>query len=186
MTRYLTTQAIVINHHRYQEADQIVTILTPNMGKLVVNAKGSRSPKSHRLGSLELGNIIKTQLYEKGDRYWLTDVAVVSHSLSSSKSLTQLNLVFYFLEITNHFVAENQQIDGVYSSICSLIDSINQNDFTSLIKYEMKLLETFGFGIPEIVLEAYNDKNYPECQKQIKYFLESIIEKPLHSSKLFK
>ena len=125
MPRYLNTLAIIINHRRYLESDQIITLLTPKLGKLSVSSKGSTSAKSHRLGSLELGNLIKTQLYEKNDRYWLTDTVVISHTLSSAKSLTQLNLVFYFLEIINHFISENQHSEGAFQILQSLLESVD-------------------------------------------------------------
>lgn len=186
MPRYLTTRAIVINHRILLESDEMVTLLTESLGKVVVSAKGVRSPKSHRRGSLELGNLIKTQLYEKNDRYWLADTVVINHTLSSSKSLTQLNLVFYFLEILNHFIAENQQIDDVFATTCALLDSVNKNEFSTLIRHEIRLLDALGFGVPDNITESYKQKDYSESQKHIKQFLESIIERPLKSSQLFK
>lgn len=186
MPRYLTTKAIVVNHRRFLETDEIITLLTETLGKVVVSAKGVKSSKSHRQGSLELGNLIKTQLYEKNDRYWLADTVVIKHTLSATKSLTQLNLIFYFLEIINHFIAENQHLDNVFETTCALIESVNKNDFAALIRHEIQLLETLGFGVPETITLSYQKQDYPESQKQIKQFLESIIERPLQSSKLFK
>jgi DNA repair protein RecO len=186
MPRYLTSKAIVINHRDFLESDQFISLLTENDGKIVAIAKGVRSPKSHRRGSLELGNIIKAVVYEKNDHYWLTDTAVISHTLSATKSLTQLNLIFYFLEITNHFVAENQQLDGVFDTVSGLLHAVNNNDFNSLIRHEISLLDALGFGIPDEISTTYNQQNLSDCQKHIKTFLESIIERPLKSSRLFK
>ena len=186
MPRYLTTQAIVINHRDFQESDQFVSLLTENEGKIIAIAKGVRSPKSHRRGSLELGNIIKAVFYEKNDRYWLAETTVINHTLSASKSLTQLNLIFYFLEIINHFIAENQQLDGVFDTVSGLMQSVGKNDFGSLVSHEITLLETLGFGVPDEIKKSYTNHDLPECQKNIKIFLESIIERPLKSSRLFK
>jgi len=186
MPRYLTTRAIIVNHRRSLESDEVITLLTETLGKVVVSAKGVKSAKSHRQGSLELGNLVKTQLYEKNDRYWLADTIVIKHTLLQTKSLTQLNLIFYFLEIINHFVAENQQLDDTFTTTCALIESVNKNEFSSLIRHEIQLLETLGFGVPAPIATSYQKQDYPESQKQIKQFLESIIEKPLQSSKLFK
>ncbi|MFA5894294.1 MAG: DNA repair protein RecO [Candidatus Shapirobacteria bacterium] len=186
MSRYLTTKAIVVNHRRSLESDEVITLLTESLGKVIVSAKGVKSSKSHRQGSLELGNLIKTQLYEKGDRYWLADTVVLKHTLLQTKSLTQLNLIFYFLEIINHFIAENQQLENVFETTCALIESVNKNEFSSLIRHEIQLLESLGFGVPEAVSQSYQIQDYKESQKQIKQFLESIIERPLQSSKLFK
>lgn len=186
MLRYQTTEAIVLNHHRFHESDQTVTLLTPRLGKLITTAKGSKSVHSRRLGDLELGNIVKAQLYQKGDRYWLTDVTVTQHILSSTKNLTQLNLVFYFLEVINSLVAENQIIDHIFRITKSLISSIEDNNFTQLIKSEIELLQNLGFGVPENIIISKTRGDLVLCQREIKMFLESIIEKPIRSSKLFR
>jgi DNA repair protein RecO len=177
--------AVVLNHRIYKETDLIITLLTSNRGKIIVSARGVKSASSHRQGNLEIGNIIKTQLYEKSDRFWLTDTTVIKHSLGTTKSLVQLNLLFYFLEIINHFIAENQQIDGTYEILVSLLDSVDNNNFSRLISSEINLLEILGFGVPENIIKSHQLNKLQQCQKEIKEFLESIIEKPLKSSHLF-
>lgn len=186
MASYLTTTAIVINRRKFLESDQSIILLTPELGKITTVAKGITSPKSRRQGHLEPGNIIKAQLYQKQDRYWLTETSVTEHVLSSARSLTQLNLIFYFLEIINQSVAENQQIDGIYQVTRSIINAVDQNQFVSLLQQEINLLDLLGFGVPTEITDFYQDKKYPECQNRIRLFLESIMEKPLKSSRLFR
>src|SRR5512135_3724343 len=52
--RSFRTQAIIIKRRDFSEADRIVTILTPQHGKLDVVAKGARKPASHKTGHVEL------------------------------------------------------------------------------------------------------------------------------------
>jgi DNA repair protein RecO len=185
MEHYQNTLGIVIKTTVLKESDIFVTLLTPQLGKIVCLAKGAKNIKSSRLGSLQLGNIIKAHLYRKNDFLWLSESTTVSQFLRDHKNLTQLNLLFYFLEILNHFIAENQQIDGVYQIVEKLITSINNNQLAHFIKNEINFIEVLGFGMPQEIVDAYNQKKYIACQKLIKQFLESIIDKPLQSSKLF-
>ena len=185
MEHYQNTIGIVIKTYTLKESDLLVTILTPHLGKIVCLAKGAKNIKSTRLGSLQLGNIIKVNLYKKGDYLWLSESTTISQFLRDPKNLTQLNLLFYFLEILNHFVVENQQIDGVYQISESLIKSINDNQLAHFINNEIQFIEILGFGIPQEIIDSYQQQKYIDCQKGIKQFLESIIEKPLQSSKLF-
>ena len=99
MPSYLNTLAIVINSRYVRESDLVVTLLTQSLGKITVTAKGAKNIKSSRLGSLQLGNIIKAHLFKKGDYLWLTESTTVSQFLLNEKTLTQINLLFYFLEI---------------------------------------------------------------------------------------
>lgn len=186
MNRYQTTEAIVINHHNSKETDSLVTMLTPKMGKIIALAKGVKNIKSSRLGSLQLGNVIKVHLYQKNDFLWISEAQTISQFLQTDKSLTQINLLFYFLEIINRLIAENQHIDEVYLISKNIIESINKNLVNRYIENEIKLLEVLGFGIPPEINTNFAKKDYPVTQKLIKNFFETIIEKPLESNKLFK
>lgn len=186
MDRYKNTEAIVINHHHSKEQDLLVTFLTPYDGKIVALAKGVKNIKSSRLGSLQLGNIIKVHLYQKNDFLWVSESKSIDHFLQNDKNLTQLNLLFYFLEIANRLIAENQHIDDIYSISKNIIKSINNNQIYSYIKNEILFIKTLGFGLPEEIVTAFNQKKYRNCQQLIKQYFESIIEKPLESNKLFK
>lgn len=51
------TRAIVLTRTNYGEADRIVTVLTPDVGKLRLMAKGVRKPKSKLAGGIELFSV---------------------------------------------------------------------------------------------------------------------------------
>lgn len=54
MKRQIVTEGIVLSRRNYGEADRIITVLTPNHGKLTLMAKGVRRPKSRLAGGIEL------------------------------------------------------------------------------------------------------------------------------------
>jgi len=186
MTSYKSTQALVIKKRLSKDQDIQVTLLSPELGKITALAKGAQSIKSSRLSSLQLGNHIKVSLYQKGDRYWISEAKTITPFLKSEKKLTQLNLLFYFLEIINRFIAEEQVIPEIFTISKNLIDSINQNNFKEFIHGEIILLETLGFGTSKEIENSYQQKDFKLCQKHLKNHLESIMEKPLQSSKLFR
>jgi len=186
MDRYQSTTGIVINRKSVKESDLLITLLTPKKGKIVALAKGVKSIKSSRLGSLQMGNIIKVNLYQKDDFIWISESQTISPFLQDKKSLTQLNLLFYFLEIINRLIAENQYIENVYEISKNIIEAINKNQVIKYIENEIKLLSVLGFGVAPEIIENFNQKDYKNAQRLIKQFFESIIEKPLESNKLFK
>jgi DNA repair protein RecO len=186
MDRHLTTLAIVIKKRAVKELDTQVTLFTPHHGKITVTAKGAANIKSSRLSSIQLGNIIKAHLYRKNDFYWLSETQTVESFLTQKKTLVQLNLLFYFLEILNRLIADNQQIDGIFTISENIVKSINSNNFAAFIQYEIQFIQQLGFGLPPEISRQYLAKDYKATQKHIKQFFESIIEKPLESNKLFK
>lgn len=186
MERYFTTEGIVINKNTIKETDLLITLLTPKNGKIVALAKGVKNIKSKRLSNLQLGNIIKVHFYSKNDFLWISETENIFPFLLENKNLTQINLLFYFLELLNRLIAENQQIENVYEISQKIINAINKNLFVDYIKNEINFIKILGFGLPTEIINAYTKKDYKTCQSFIKKFFESIIEKPLESNKLFK
>jgi DNA repair protein RecO (recombination protein O) len=186
MQRYQSTLAIVINKKTSKESDLVVTLLTPTLGKIVALAKGAKNIKSSRLGNLQLGNTIKVQLYQKNDFNWVSDSQNIFPFLQENKNLAQLNLLFYFLEIVNQLIAENQHIEHIFEISQNIIASINKNQVYNYIQNEIKFLDLLGFGIPPEINQNFSKKDYKTTQKLIQRFFESITEKPLQSNKLFK
>lgn len=55
--KHIVTKGIVLSRTDYQEADRILTVLTPDHGKLRLIAKGVRRPKSKLAGGIELFSV---------------------------------------------------------------------------------------------------------------------------------
>ncbi|HAP38020.1 DNA repair protein RecO [Candidatus Shapirobacteria bacterium RIFOXYD1_FULL_38_32] len=186
MNRYQTVIGIVINKKTTKESDVFVSLLTTNNGKIVALAKGAKTIKSSRLGSLQLANTIKAQIYQKDNFNWLSETQTIDSFLTPSTSLTQINLIFYFLEIVNSLIAENQHIEGVFEISQNIIKSIYQNKVISFIKYEIKFIATLGFGVPKEITTAFSNKEYKKTQNLLRQYFENITEKKFESTKLFR
>ena len=185
MSKFVTTTAIVIKKRRQKEGDLLITLFTHNLGKINCIAKGAQSLKSRRLGHLEIGSLVKASLYEKNSYYWLSETESISSFLHTSSSLSQINLLFYFLEIVNTLLPVEQNQPELYQIIVKVVEAISLNHFSILIQQEILFLEKLGYGIPQEISTGFKNKDYKNTQLLIKKFCESIIEKPLKSSTLF-
>jgi DNA repair protein RecO (recombination protein O) len=186
MPKFLTTTAVIIKKRKQKEGDLLVTIFTPTLGKINCVAKGVQSLKSRRLGHLEIGTLIKVSLYEKNSFYWLSETESISSFLHSSSTLSQIALLFYFLEIVNTLLPIEQKQPELYQIIVKATEAISLNQFSVFIEQEIHFLEKLGYGIPNEIITSHKNKDYKNTQALIKRFCESIIEKQLTSSKLFK
>ncbi|HET9411546.1 MAG TPA: DNA repair protein RecO [Candidatus Saccharimonadales bacterium] len=66
--RPFSTQAIILRRTNYGEADRVLSLLTPERGKISAIAKGVRKPKSKLAGGLELFALCEITLIEgRGD-----------------------------------------------------------------------------------------------------------------------
>jgi DNA repair protein RecO len=186
MAAYTTIEGIVIHKRPYRDADLWITLLTPNLGKISTLAKGVKSIKSRRLSALQLGNIIKAHIYQKNDFSWISEATSLTPFLQTAKNLTQHNLLFYFLEITNYLIAENQHIENIYPTCRQIITAINQNDLVYFIRGEVDFLTHLGFGLPSEISQSLEAKDYKTTQTLLHRYFESLIEKHLESNKLFR
>ena len=137
MDRNISTHAIVIKKQRRGEGDLLLTLFTPYLGKINCLAKGVQSLKSRRLGHLEIGNIIKVNLYQKNNFLWVSESESTLSFLHHSQKLNQINLLFYFLEIANQLLPYNQNQEEIYPILAKIIESISQNKFNIFIKNEI-------------------------------------------------
>jgi DNA repair protein RecO (recombination protein O) len=73
------TEAIVLRSLRYGEADRILHLITPQMGRVSAIAKGVRKPRSRFGGRLEPLFRVELQLYEgRGDLFTVTSADTVA------------------------------------------------------------------------------------------------------------
>lgn len=72
----LTIPAIVIRQSAYRDNDRMLTLLSPQMGRVDVLSRGCRRPKSPLLTASELFATGEFVLYEKNGRYTLTSAAI--------------------------------------------------------------------------------------------------------------
>lgn len=76
----LVTVGIVLNRIDYGEADRIITLLTPDHGKLRLMAKGVRRVKSKLAGGIELFSVTNlTFIRGKGDIGTLVSTRLIRH-----------------------------------------------------------------------------------------------------------
>jgi len=186
MNRYQSLQGIIINKQTFQESDLFVTVFSKHQGKIRCKAKGAKNIKSRRIGSLELGNVVKIQTYNKGDFSWLNEVETLKNPNLDSPNLTQISMLFYFFELLNHLLPEKEPHLKVYDLTLKTMKIISQQNLPLFVRAEILLCQYLGFGPPPEIIKSYQSKNYRQTQSLLNSYFENLIQKPLQSLKLFK
>ena len=97
----LVTDAIVLSHFDLGEADRVLTLITPEMGKLKAIAKGIRRPTSRVGGSLEPFAELRVQL-ARGRTFDVITQVVVGHAwLKLRDSLESAATAWYLAELAD-------------------------------------------------------------------------------------
>jgi len=110
--KQLVTDAIVLARTDYGEADRILTLLTPNQGKLRLMAKGVRRIKSKLAGGIELFSVSTlTYVQGRGDIGTLVSSRLVKHYGSIVHDLDRTMLGYEIIKLTNRVTEDEPEAE---------------------------------------------------------------------------
>jgi DNA repair protein RecO (recombination protein O) len=113
--RRYSTDAIVLSRFDYGEADRILTLITPNNGKLKAIAKGIRRPTSRIGGSLEPFAELHVLLARGRTFEVVTQVSVGHAWLNLRDSLESAATAWYLAELADRSLEERHGAESVYA-----------------------------------------------------------------------
>lgn len=96
---HYTVDGLVIREVAVGENDKMLTILTPDRGRIGVMAKGSRSLKSQVLSTAQLYTYGNYEIYEKNDYKWLRSGSVIDGFFGLRKDIELISLAAYLSDV---------------------------------------------------------------------------------------
>ena len=150
--RAYKTEAVVLRQMNLGEADRILTLYTPDLGKVRAVAKGVRRVKSRLGGHLELLNLVSVAMYEGKSLDVVTEAQVVQSFEVLREDLEPLSRAMYVAELVDGFSTERSANHAMYTL---LVDGLAQLEKSAthdlLLRYfEMHVLEHAGYR-PELL-----------------------------------
>jgi DNA repair protein RecO (recombination protein O) len=124
--RLYVTDAIVLSRFDYGEADRILTILTPGLGKIKAIAKGIRRPTSRIGGSLEPLAELRLQLAKGRTFDVVTQVTMLNAWLNLRERLEATATAWYCAELVDRSLEERSAAEPLYLLLrraCELLDA---------------------------------------------------------------
>ena len=149
--RTIRTEAIVLRHKNWGEADRMLWLYTRKMGKVQAIAKGVRKIRSRKAGHLE--PFTHTNLLMARGRSFLiiTQAEALDAFLNIRDDLLRVGYAAYVIELLDRFTYdedENQQLYRLLKETLSRIDT--ENDLNLPVRYfEIQLLDLLGYR-PEL------------------------------------
>ena len=145
------TEALVLRSVPVLEADRLITVLTPAMGKLRATVRGARKITSRLGGHLDVLNRTTLSLAEGRTFFVVTGAEVLETFATLKKDLDLMALGFYLMELADALVPEGPPHPAVYHL---LIDSLHRMDVNGtnpvIPRYvELQTLSEAGY-LPEL------------------------------------
>jgi DNA repair protein RecO (recombination protein O) len=179
--RTFRTQAIILKRRDFGEADRILTIFTPQHGKLDVIAKGARKPTSTKTGHVELFTRSDMLIHKGRDLDIVAQAEMNAPYLGVREDLARGAYASYAVELLDRFTGE---ADEGYDQLFSLLDDTlerlcNDNDPRLAARYyEMRLLDLVGFR-PELT-ECVVSREAIEAEDQYFSYVLGGVVKPAY------
>ena len=132
------TEAIVLRQHVLSEADRIVVLFAPELGKIRAVARGARKPKSRLGGSLEPLNHIRVQLYSKegSELAQIRQADIIHAYLGKNPSVLNLYAFSYWSEIVQEFVEDNNSNPLLFRLFLSALNTAEKRVLNqALVRY---------------------------------------------------
>ena len=145
--RTYQTEAVIIKKTKLGEADRILTLYTPHLGKIRAVAKGVRRPRSKLAGHLELLTHSQVSL-AKGRNL---DTIIGSQTINSFLPLkTDLDLTahaLYAIELVDQFTADQVENYPLFQLLLETMNNLCQagNNKLVLRYFELHLLNEVGY-----------------------------------------
>ncbi len=152
-SRQYRTHALILRRRDFRDADRILTVFTPNYGKLELIAKGARKTTSRKAGHLELFGHCALQVAKA--RTWdiITEAVTVESFSGIRTDLDKIARAGYLCELVDCFTEsedENQPLWDLLLLALNVLDVAPTSDdffIFSLLQhwFELHLLSLTGF-----------------------------------------
>lgn len=149
--RIYRTEAVVLRHTRFGEADRLLTLFTPHLGKLRVLAKGVLRPTSHMAGHLELFSRSVLLLARTRTFDIVTQAQAEESFIAIRSELDKASGALYAAELLDRLSEEHAESYQSYQLLLTFLRWLSGAEAADLpLRYfEMALLEITGYR-PEL------------------------------------
>jgi len=145
--RSYDTDAIIIKKAKSGEADRILTLYTPNLGKIRGLAKGIRRPRAKLAGHLELLTHSHITLVHGKAVDTIIGSQTIDSFLPLKSDLKLTSYALYAVELTEQFTADNVEDESLFRLLLDTLKLLCQEPGLNMLirYYELRLLGEAGY-----------------------------------------
>ena len=146
MAEPIKTRGLVIREVAVGESDKILTLLTPDIGKISVYSRGVRSIKSHRIAAAQLFCYNEVTLLPKAEKYTLGEACLIENFFDIRADIEKFALAQYFADLLCEISIENEDQSELLSLALNTLYTLCSDKPLPLIKsvFELRALCAIG------------------------------------------
>ena len=145
--RLYRTEAIILRHADLGEADRLLTIFTPRLGKLRVVAKGARKPGSRKSGHVELFTRSTLLVARARNLDIVSQAETVEAYRALRQDLLRSTYAHYIVELLDRFTGDQEESAELYDLLAETLGRLCEAENPALLArfYELRLLTLAGY-----------------------------------------
>ncbi len=170
----LKTQGIVLKKNELLNLDNLITIFTKDLGKIVAIAKGIKKLNSRRAPHIQTGNLVDLILYNKNDRYYIQESSITSGFSKLKKDAKKISMIYYFFLILDKLLPENSNEEEIYKNTLNFLIKLSniQKIDNRLIENSLnRVLSKLGFIRSHKTLKELHSLVEELLGKKIRFFV---------------
>lgn len=149
---FIKTDGIILREVEYKDHDKLLTVLTKELGKVTVRARGAKSSRSRFKAVCQLLTYSELVLTERDGRYTLFEGTVIEMFPELRNDIEKLSLASYFAQVTDTVAQEEDPAPELLSLLLNALFLLGKGTKPApLIKavFELRLACEAGF-LPDL------------------------------------
>ncbi|MFI3250941.1 MAG: DNA repair protein RecO [Eubacteriales bacterium] len=145
---HLTTNALVLRGVEYKERDLILTLLSPEEGKITATARGARKKNSPLAAGVQLFAWSEFVLYQFKGRWVVKEATLVEEFSHLRFDLKKLSLATYFAQLGELLSVEELPQDELLSLVLNSYHALGRAIPIGVVKavFELRVMGISGYA----------------------------------------
>lgn len=161
----IKVKGIVLSENNMGDYDKMLTILTPNLGKISCAAKGARKPKSALLAGTQLFCFCEYLMYQGTNTYHINSCETIEMFYKIRTDLEKLKYAIHLNKIVQDITDENDNCYNILQLYLNALYSIAETDKDKdLIVSIFKLRVLKNLGLTPRIIECVNCREKENLQ----------------------
>ncbi len=146
----LNSRAIVLRKYRLTESSLIAELLSEELGKFRVVAKGALKPRSRLAGSLDLFHLLEVKVVfsRRSELHSLTDAVLIEPYKGIREKYTRMTTAAYFARLLSLSLADETPAEDIFALLQKALAYLAANKPTIAVieRFEERLVSLLGLS----------------------------------------
>jgi DNA repair protein RecO (recombination protein O) len=141
------TEALVLKRSDLGEADRLLTLFTPHLGRIRAVAKGARKITSRLGGHVELFTHVQLMIARGRNLDYVTQAQTLDPFIAIRDDLTLMGHACYLAELVDQIAGEHIGNEALYALLLTSLRNLSQATDRALLlrHFEIQLLSLTGY-----------------------------------------